>query len=187
MTSITLYGGANEIGGNKILLEDKGVRLFFDFGQSFNIYEGYGFEYLSPRDRMGLLDYFEFNFLPKLEGIYSETMLDKCREPKYLNPKIHGVFISHCHSDHINHIRFLDPKIPMYVGHGTKMIMDISKQTSPRYNDFGKEGHDYRLFKTNDKIKVKHITVEPIHVDHSIPGAYGFHNTHFKRCNNLHG
>ena len=32
MTSLTFYGGVNEIGGNKILLEDKGTKIFLDFG-----------------------------------------------------------------------------------------------------------------------------------------------------------
>ena len=35
MTKLTFYGGVNEIGGNKILLEDKKTRVLFDFGQSF--------------------------------------------------------------------------------------------------------------------------------------------------------
>ena len=35
MTSLTFYGGVNEIGGNKILLEDKDTKVFLDFGLSF--------------------------------------------------------------------------------------------------------------------------------------------------------
>jgi len=35
MTSLTFYGGVKEIGGNKILLEDKGTKIFLDFGMSF--------------------------------------------------------------------------------------------------------------------------------------------------------
>ena len=35
MVSLTFYGGVNEIGGNKILLEDQDTRLFLDFGMSF--------------------------------------------------------------------------------------------------------------------------------------------------------
>ena len=35
MTSLTFYGGVNEIGGNKILLEDKDAKVFLDFGMSF--------------------------------------------------------------------------------------------------------------------------------------------------------
>jgi len=36
------------------------------------------------------------------------------------------------------------------------------------------EHSDIRLFRSGDRIKVKHLVVEPIHVEHSIPGAYGF-------------
>ena len=36
MTSLTFYGGVNEIGGNKILLEDKDTRVFLDFGKGFS-------------------------------------------------------------------------------------------------------------------------------------------------------
>jgi len=34
---ITVYDGADTIGGNKILLEDNGVNLFFDFGINFHL------------------------------------------------------------------------------------------------------------------------------------------------------
>ena len=35
MIKLTFYGGVNEIGGNKILLQDKKTRGLLDFGQSF--------------------------------------------------------------------------------------------------------------------------------------------------------
>ena len=35
MTDITFYGGVNDIGGNKFLVEDKGTKIFMDFGMSF--------------------------------------------------------------------------------------------------------------------------------------------------------
>ena len=41
MTNIIFYGGVNEIGGNKILLEDKGTKVFLDFGKSFSRREKY--------------------------------------------------------------------------------------------------------------------------------------------------
>jgi ribonuclease J len=37
MVKLTFYGGVNEIGGNKILLEDKKTRIILDFGQSFTL------------------------------------------------------------------------------------------------------------------------------------------------------
>jgi len=33
MTSLTFHVGVNEIGGNKILLEDKDAKVFLDFGK----------------------------------------------------------------------------------------------------------------------------------------------------------
>jgi len=46
MPSLTFYGGVNEIGGNKILLEADGTRIFLDFGMSFNIADQYFAEFL---------------------------------------------------------------------------------------------------------------------------------------------
>jgi ribonuclease J len=41
LTTLTFYGGVNEIGGNKILLEDRDTRVWFDFGQGFTHGEDY--------------------------------------------------------------------------------------------------------------------------------------------------
>jgi len=36
MSKLTFFGGVNETGGNKILLEDQGTKIFLDFGMSFD-------------------------------------------------------------------------------------------------------------------------------------------------------
>jgi hypothetical protein len=36
MSKFTFYGAINEIGGNKILLEDNGTKIFLDFEMSFS-------------------------------------------------------------------------------------------------------------------------------------------------------
>jgi ribonuclease J len=33
---------------------------------------------------------------------------------------------------------------------------------------------NFNVFRTDSKIQIDNLTIEPIHVDHSIPGAYGF-------------
>ncbi len=168
-TSLTFYGGINEIGGNKVLLEDRGVRIFLDFGQSFTMGDGYFTSWLSPRAINGLGDYFEFNLLPKIEGIYNEKQL-KFTDLPYTQPKIDAVFLSHAHMDHIGHIVFLDEKIPIHCGQGTKLFITSLEETSPA--NCGK--HPYKTFRTGQKITLDHLVIEPVHVDHSIPACYGY-------------
>jgi ribonuclease J len=49
-TTLTFYGGVDEIGGNKILLQDRGTRVFFDFGMSFAMKKQfYSPPFLSPK------------------------------------------------------------------------------------------------------------------------------------------
>jgi ribonuclease J len=89
----------------------------------------------------------------------------------YTEPQVDSVFLSHAHFDHIAHIQFLDPKIPIYVSFGTKLLMESMEETS----SFCKYGeHECRKFRTGHRIKVDGVAVEPVHVDHSIPAAYGF-------------
>lgn len=170
-TSLTFYGGANEIGGNKILLQEKDAKIYFDFGQSFHFGEDYFYEYLQPRAANGLEVYFEFDLVPKVPKLYSKEMLE-LTDLKYQKPDVDAVFISHSHSDHVGHISFLDPTIPVHMGHGTKRIMDIYHTIYSSLFPVGE--NNFQLFRSGDKIKVKHLEVEPIHVEHSIPGAYGF-------------
>jgi len=172
MVSLTFYGGAGEIGGNKILLEDKGARIYLDFGESFNFGEDYFYEYLSPRAVNGLEVYFEFGLLPKVPRLYGKRQL-QFTGMKYAPPDIDAVFISHFHSDHLNHLPFLDEGIPVYMGHGTQRLIETYNKLYPGYYKMG-EHKEIGLFKSGDKIKVKHLVVEPIHVEHSVPGAYGF-------------
>ena len=170
MAKLTFYGGVNEIGGNKILLEDKKTKIFFDFGQSFTFGSSYFTGWLTPRAINGLGDYFAFDLVPRIRGLYSKEMLAHTDMP-YSEPGVDAVFLSHAHSDHVGHIQFLDPKIPVFLGFGTKLFMDCMEETS-NFCNYGE--HDCHRFRTGDRIKVNDITVEPIHVDHSIPAAYGF-------------
>jgi len=170
MVKLTFFGGVNEIGGNKILLEDRKVRLFFDFGQSFAFGEQYFSSWLAPRGVNGLGDYFEFDLLPKIRGLYSKEMLVRT-DVAYTEPRFDAVFLSHAHFDHINHIQFLDPEIPIYLGVGTKLFTECMEETSG-FCDYGE--HSYHTFRTGDKIGFDGVSVEPVHVDHSIPAAYGF-------------
>jgi ribonuclease J len=170
MVKVAFYGGVNEIGGNKILLHDRKTKVLFDFGQSFNFGAEYFTGWLSPRAINGLGDHFEFGLLPKIRGLYAKEKLAFTDVP-YSEPEIDAIFLSHAHFDHVTHICFTDPQIPVYLGVGAKLFLESMEETSS-FCDYG--NHDYRTFRTGKKIKVGDIEVEPVHVDHSIPAAYGF-------------
>lgn len=130
--SITIYGGAGEIGGNKILLEDGGTQVLFDFGASFGARGLYYEEFLNPRAPLGLLDPLVMGILPPLRGLYREDLAvspaiwGRVRDhPHYREiPDVHGVLLSHAHVDHSGYISFLKETIPI---HTTRMTGFIAK------------------------------------------------------------
>jgi ribonuclease J len=115
-------------------------------------------------------DHFEFGLLPKIKGLYAKEQLMRTDFP-YVEPEIDAIFLSHAHFDHVAHICFVDPPIPIYLGVGTKIFLESMEETSS-YCDY--RAHEYRTFRSGKKIKIDDIVVEPVHVDHSIPAAYGF-------------
>lgn len=157
------YGGVNEVGGNKILIEDQDSRIMLDFGVSYSERRRYYIEpWLSPKDERGLL---EFGILPDLKGLYR---FDEAA------PLIDGVFISHSHADHASGISFLNRAIPVYCGVAAQTIIEGQAEMRPRSFETDLSGLRFQAFKTGDTLRVNGLEVKPIHVDHSVPGAYGF-------------
>jgi ribonuclease J len=172
MTNITVYGGADHIGGNKILLEDRDTRIFLDFGEQFNFKDDFFADWLKPRDaRTGLKDYFHFDLMPKIPGLYGKRWLAHT-DLKYEKPAFDAIFISHMHFDHAMHLKFVDDDVPVYLGAAADTIRKSWETTGGTSVSFGE--HEFRTFRTGSKVKIGSIEVEPIHVDHSVPGAYGF-------------
>ncbi len=165
---ITCHGGVGEIGGNKILVEDRDTKVLLDFGAGFSEGERYFSAGIQPRSVNGAGDYFEFGMLPEIEGLYSEDALQNT-EMEYTSPEIDAILLSHYHYDHMGRIEFVDSKIPIYCGETTKLIHEAQSDSigSPLDN------HPIKTFRTGEKFTVGSLEVEPIHVDHSIPGAYG--------------
>jgi ribonuclease J len=118
--------------------------------------------FLSPRSERSLQ---ELGILPKLEGIYR---FDK------KEPAVDAVFVSHGHLDHAAYLSFIKREIPVYCGETTKIILKSLSEMRRADLEFDVEGLDFRPFRTGDRVSVGGVTVEPVHVDHSVPGAYGF-------------
>jgi ribonuclease J len=162
-SSFVALGGVGEIGGNKFLIKDGDTRILLDFGVSYaDRRRFYSEPLLAPRDEKEL---FEFGMLPKLEGLY------KFEESE---PTVQGVFLSHSHADHSACISYLNRKIPVYCGETTATIIRALYETRTKSLESDISGLKFETFRTGSKIRLGSVEVEPIHVDHSVPAAYGF-------------
>ncbi len=76
MATLTCYGAVDEIGGNKILLEDGQRRVLFDFGKAFGRYADF-FDGVFIKERVGrgLLDLLALGLLPPLRGLLREDLI----------------------------------------------------------------------------------------------------------------
>jgi len=187
LVSLTFYGGVNEIGGNKVLLQDKDTKVFLDFGKGFGRRAKFFEEYINPRTANGIIDFFEMGLVPDITGVYRDDLMAMAGR-KLVPPDIDGVLLSHAHADHANYISFLHENIPIHMGHACHLILKALSERTQR--NIENEILDYKprpyergckpierkikIFRTGDKFKVGSLEVEPIHVDHSVPGAYGF-------------
>jgi ribonuclease J len=202
MLSVTGFGGVDEIGGNKFLIEDEKSRIFLDFGLSFKTSNQFLDEFLNPRKFNGLIDYQELGLLPKIKGIYRTDY------QKHTNPKdpveeleFDALFLTHAHADHASYIHFLRKDLPFY---GTKETFAILKSIEDCSNtantdlctftnsfEIGstKEGKPKRLdsrdpgilvprslneIDSNKKTLIGDFEIEPVLVNHSLLGACAY-------------
>ncbi len=189
-----------EIGGNKFLLDDKGTRIFLDFGMQFALQKQYFAEYIKPRG-FSISDLFEIGLLPAIPGIYRNDYLGHIGRPNEKEPSVQAVVISHAHLDHAAYLHFIRPDIDVYCTEATELIMNCLQQTSAgSFNDYltvyenfkvrpGKtksaelvrmKGDDtavprrIKRIKSGSRFKIDSITIDPWAIDHSIPGVCGF-------------
>lgn len=162
-TTLTFFGGVNEIGGNKILLQDRDTRVFFDFGMSFAMKKQfYSPPFLSPKSEKSLQ---ELGILPQIAGVYKFD-----QSP----PEVDAVFISHGHLDHSAYLSFIKREIPVHCGETTRIILQALSEIRRADLEFSVSDIEFKAFRTGKKITVDNLEIEPCHVDHSVPGAYGF-------------
>jgi len=153
MTSITLFGGNSEIGGNKILIGSTGTNIFLDFGSRMGYESDYFAEFLGTRTNTDLRDKLTIGVLPRIDGIYREDLirphgledLAGSPFPRVLDPDsnlfnlavrsaedyaneqgklaVDGIFLSHAHLDHTGAIGYLHHQIPLYCSEVTEVLV----------------------------------------------------------------
>jgi ribonuclease J len=175
---LTFLGGVNEVGGNNILLEDYGynVKIFLDFGINIKNFN----ENFERNERPSSVnELIKLGLLPKTENLpvknlYTDFEASKSNEYRELASNLDGILVSHPHKDHFYGLSFTNRNIPIYTGVFTKKIISAYFKSSKHSICNNYNGLDWRLFRTGDVLDIKGLEIVPVHVDHSIPAAYGF-------------
>lgn len=134
MAEITCYDGINCIGGNKILLEDGGAGIFFDFGKNYGAEGDFYEEFIQPKSCVGIYEHIQLGFLPPFTDLYRPDLISNLRNPWDGLPDrrigdVGGVLVSHAHVDHIGSLHPLRPDIPIYASPMTAAITRALQDT----------------------------------------------------------
>lgn len=116
--SLTVFDGADGIGGTKILFRQDRTSLLLDFGTNYTKMSRYYEEYLRPRPTRGLVDWVELGLLPRQRGWYRPDLFPPRdypeRDREWDGERPSAVLLTHGHLDHSGAIAFLHPEIPVY-------------------------------------------------------------------------
>ncbi len=168
---VKFYGGVKEIGGNIICIEYDDSKIILDIGLSFSRYRAF-YEW-PTRTHKGIDEMIKLGVAQNVEGLFTSwkdphTWVDN-------ETDILGVIVSHAHMDHIGLLSQINRRIPVYLGETAELIENIRMETRKRYSYEDYDGIKFKGFRTGrDIIKLDPFIIKPIHVDHSIPGAYSF-------------
>jgi len=196
MAELTVLDGAKSLSGTKILFEDleADTRLIFDFGINFNtVHKFLGKNFMDEVSDKTFEDKFKLyrsvNILPevKLDNFYYPHIINSKKEFEAISePFVDGIILSHAHYDCQGHIKYLNPKIPLYASPETiafyrqMQIRDWKSSceeepfyagNNEKYRQMIPIYHKEEIIFGNGK---KRFKVIPHYVDYSIPGAMGF-------------
>lgn len=187
--AIKFYGGVDEIGGNRILVEDGATKILLDYGMSFSKCGKFFEEYLKPRyASTGLKDLLRLHLVHYLPGIYRNDLLNLIGKDPHSTTSIAGLLLSHIHQDHSALISLLDEHIPI-------ICSEITKAYAKALLDVGTRGLETEIYnfkrrpldrrddpiertflpcQSGKEVEIGKIKITPYVVDHSVLGATGY-------------
>lgn len=127
---VTIFDGAETIGGNKIYVEENGKGVFLDFGMNFAKQARYFDEFLNERSIRGIHDSLCLGLIPKLNVYRSDLIPSDVDLSIYPSLDISAVLVSHAHLDHCGCVGFLSEKIPILASPMTLAILKAMRDTT---------------------------------------------------------
>ena len=168
---ITVYGGANEIGGNLILVEGKNTKLVLDCGTALVNEEGEtnnsNILKKTKNTPESVKDLINRKILPEIKGLFNDGENTK---------NIDAVFITHSHIDHYASLKFIRNDIPVYMGSVSEIFLDASLRFNIS-NGIKKDNIKLIENELNEKknIEIGDFIIEPVQMDHSILDSKGYY------------
>jgi ribonuclease J len=171
MTRITVWDGADCVGGNKILLQDRDLTLWLDFGQNLSRLMDYYEEFIKPQRSRGLYELFVMGLLPPVRGIYHERFLEDYRYDQWQTQleQVDGVLLSHAHLDHAGDLQYLRGDIPLICSAESALLLralqDMGKEDSGTIlvRRFEQKNGEFQTLAWNRK-ETPLATFRPVHV-----------------------
>ena len=137
--NLEIFGGINEIGGNKIFINIGDKKFLFDFGLSFSENQKYFSEFLNPRKLNGIIDYLYLGLIHSINKLYRNDLITPFSDVLNSEPYkiittneniVDAFFLTHAHMDHYKFMGFLKQNTPIYLNWMSKTIIEHLTDTS---------------------------------------------------------
>ena len=136
-------GGLEEIGRNCAAVEYKGDIVVIDIGLMFPNENMYGIDYIIPD-------------ISPLAG---------------KEKNIKGVIVTHAHYDHFGGVPHLLPKLGNPPVYGSEFTMRLVEKRQADFPNYAKP--KVHIVKRKEVFRLGKFEIEPFHVNHSVPNAFG--------------
>lgn len=194
-TSVTVYDGAEGIGGNKVEIRDdvldpatggvQTTRILLDFGANMPRQDKYFDQPFPDYDKNSenygarLKAMLRLGILPTALGMenYADRIYVEKDKDKAPTPTIQAIFLSHAHQDHNGCIGYLNPKIKLIATPETLCFHRIANIPPKGSSTKKANSESCRLTQEiggGESTTVGSITVTAVRVDHSMPGCCAF-------------
>lgn len=149
---LTIYRGTHEIGGTCIELRSERSRILLDYGLPLVDENREPFDNRKRVRGKSKGELIKFGVMHDIRGLYKDE-----------SPEFDAVLLSHPHPDHYGLLGWVNPKIPVYMSYGCKILIEVShffKQVDCKLENV-------RVIEPWNPFSIGDFKITPYLVDHS--------------------